>query len=87
MTENNKKQALVVEGSIVLENKHGMAPGMIIEDGDHIYILLPGPPSEMQPIFLESVQPFLLPNNNQQNRFTCFKIFWYWRICIRNRNY
>jgi nicotinamide-nucleotide amidase len=52
MTENNRKQALVLEGSHVLPNDHGMAPGMMIEPNGHIYMLLPGPPKEMEPMFL-----------------------------------
>jgi nicotinamide-nucleotide amidase len=52
MTENNRKQALVLEGANVLPNDHGMAPGMVLEQGGHIYILLPGPPKEMEPMFL-----------------------------------
>ena len=33
MTSNNKQQALVIEDAIVLPNKHGMAPGMLVELG------------------------------------------------------
>ncbi|MEH7177142.1 competence/damage-inducible protein A [Neobacillus vireti] len=51
MTENNKKQALVIEGSTILPNHHGMAPGMMIGNGDCLYMLLPGPPKEMEPMF------------------------------------
>jgi nicotinamide-nucleotide amidase len=51
MTENNKKQALVLEGSTILPNHHGMAPGMMVENGNCIYMLLPGPPKEMEPMF------------------------------------
>lgn len=51
MTENNRKQALVLEGSRILPNDHGMAPGMVLEAGKHIYMLLPGPPKEMEPMF------------------------------------
>lgn len=51
MTENNKKQALVLEDSIILPNHHGMAPGMMVEKGNCIYMLLPGPPKEMEPMF------------------------------------
>lgn len=53
MTENNRKQALVLEGSQILANDHGMAPGMVLETGGHIYMLLPGPPKEMEPMFLD----------------------------------
>ena len=60
MTENNRKQALVLLGSSVLVNRNGMAPGMAIEhDGLH-YILLPGPPHEMQPMFEDEAIPYLL---------------------------
>ena len=45
MTENNKKQALIPEGSVVFRNDYGTAPGMAIEDLEKgkIVILLPGP--------------------------------------------
>jgi nicotinamide-nucleotide amidase len=52
MTENNRKQALVLDGAEILPNDHGMAPGMVLEVGEHIYMLLPGPPKEMEPMFL-----------------------------------
>ncbi|MEH6940431.1 competence/damage-inducible protein A [Bacillus sp. JJ722] len=51
VTENNKKQALVLENSHVLPNDHGMAPGMVYESSTHTYMLLPGPPKEMEPMF------------------------------------
>lgn len=59
MTENNRKQAMVPEGCIVVDNKNGTAPGIIMEaDGKHV-ILLPGPPGEMIPMFQESIRPYL----------------------------
>lgn len=51
MTANNEKQAYVIKGSTVLPNDHGMAPGMIAKEGDHYYMLLPGPPHEMKPMY------------------------------------
>lgn len=51
MTPNNRKQALVLEGSTILFNHNGMAPGMALKIGDTHYMLLPGPPKEMQPMF------------------------------------
>ncbi|MCT8139884.1 competence/damage-inducible protein A [Anaerobacillus sp. CMMVII] len=59
MTENNRKQALVIEGSMVLPNDHGMAPGMAFQEGEVKYLLLPGPPKEMQPMFTTYGLPFL----------------------------
>lgn len=60
MTENNKKQALVFEGSTILPNRNGMAPGMAVEKEGVRYILLPGPPHEMEPMFTAAVIPYLL---------------------------
>ncbi|WP_252503544.1 competence/damage-inducible protein A [Sporosarcina sp. Marseille-Q4943] len=60
MTENNKKQALVLTGSKVLTNNYGMAPGMAIDKNGKCYILLPGPPHEMEPMFEKEAIPYLL---------------------------
>jgi nicotinamide-nucleotide amidase len=60
MTENNKKQALVLEGSKVLPNDHGMAPGMGLTVNDITYMLFPGPPKELNPMFLTYGAPYLL---------------------------
>ena len=59
MTENNRKQALVLKGSHVLANNSGMAPGMLFERGKHTYILLPGPPKELEPMFQHEAKPYL----------------------------
>ncbi|MCL6570324.1 MAG: competence/damage-inducible protein A, partial [Bacillus sp. (in: Bacteria)] len=52
MTENNRKQAQVLKGSHILPNDHGMAPGMVLANEGHTYVLLPGPPKELEPMFL-----------------------------------
>ena len=59
MTENNKKQALVPAGAVVLDNDNGTAPGLILEKGEKRVILLPGPPNELIPMFQEQVKPYL----------------------------
>lgn len=59
LTENNKKQAYFPEGSIILPNNHGTAPGCIIEDNGKTLILLPGPPKENKPMFENYVVPYL----------------------------
>jgi nicotinamide-nucleotide amidase len=60
MTENNKKQALVIEHSYVLENKNGMAPGMVYESEEKQFVLLPGPPKEMIPMVENELIPYFL---------------------------
>ena len=59
ITENNKKQAMIPEGAIVLENYCGTAPGIIIEENNKRIVLLPGPPREMRDMFEKSVKPYL----------------------------
>jgi nicotinamide-nucleotide amidase len=70
MTENNKKQALVFEGSEVLPNRTGMAPGMAVEREGIQYILLPGPPHEMQPMFVDEAIPYLLKTSGKTEVIT-----------------
>lgn len=59
MTENNRQQALVIDHCTVLTNRHGLAPGMYIESDTHMYLLFPGPPKELQPMFLTEARPLL----------------------------
>lgn len=60
MTENNKKQADVPEGALILENKYGTASGIALETSDgKLVILLPGPPNELEPMMDDSVLPLL----------------------------
>jgi len=64
MAEANKKQALNPVGADVLPNPNGTAPGIYAPprmSGDRLcaLFLLPGPPSEMKPMFREEVIPRL----------------------------
>lgn len=58
MTPNNRKQALVIKGSHVLNNHFGMAPGMVAHFNKKMIILLPGPPKEMNPMFKNEFIPY-----------------------------
>jgi nicotinamide-nucleotide amidase len=51
MPDNNRRQAQVPEGAVVLPNPNGSAPGLWIERGDRVVVMLPGPPREMMPMF------------------------------------
>lgn len=68
MTENNKKQALVLNGAAVLKNEYGMAPGMALTVNDVTYMLLPGPPKEMKPMFIRYGRPFLMSKLKRHER-------------------
>jgi nicotinamide-nucleotide amidase len=51
MAENNLRQAMLPEGAEWLENKHGTAPGIWIEQDGNLVVLLPGPPGELEAMF------------------------------------
>jgi nicotinamide-nucleotide amidase len=50
MPEVNRRQAQVPRGAVVLQNQNGTAPGLLIDRGDRVIALLPGPPREVQPM-------------------------------------
>lgn len=59
MPDENKKQAMCIEGGELISNPNGTAPGQyIFADGVH-YFLLPGPPMEMRPMYHAYVLPKL----------------------------
>ncbi|HER0454990.1 TPA: competence/damage-inducible protein A [Streptococcus pyogenes] len=58
-TPNNERQAQVIEGSIPLPNKTGLAVGGFITVDGISYVVLPGPPSELKPMVNEELVPLL----------------------------
>jgi len=57
---NNEKQGYFPEGSLILRNDNGTAPGCIIEKDNKTVIMMPGPPWEMEPMFEKSVLPYFI---------------------------
>jgi len=51
MAEINRRQAYVIEGAEVLPNARGTAPGQWILNNGVAFVLLPGPPMELQAMF------------------------------------
>jgi nicotinamide-nucleotide amidase len=70
MTENNRKQALVINDSTILPNDNGMAPGMAFKDNGIYYLLLPGPPKEMEPMFTKYGLSFILSKQEKSTQIT-----------------
>jgi nicotinamide-nucleotide amidase len=73
-------QAMVPEGAIVLQNAHGTAPGLAMEvrpnpfrpDGRLSWlIMLPGPPRELRPMFVNQVGPLLANQLPLAVEFAC----------------
>lgn len=59
LTEVNRKQAEVPEGSHVIRNKNGTAPGMWMEKEGTIYVSMPGVPFEMKAMVTDAILPEL----------------------------
>jgi nicotinamide-nucleotide amidase len=59
MTDNNRRQAYVPAGALVLENDAGTAPGFILETGGSCLICVPGVPAEMKRMIQRQVLPWL----------------------------
>jgi nicotinamide-nucleotide amidase len=62
MNELQRQQAMVPEGGVVLENRHGTAPGLIVRHQHAIAVILPGPPGELRPMWDEAALPWLREN-------------------------
>ena len=58
IASNNEKQALVPSGAIVLHNEAGTAPGLVLEHGNTTFIMLPGPPFELQHVCERELFPY-----------------------------
>ncbi len=59
LTQNNVKQSYVIEGCEVLANANGTAPGIFLKSRSQAIALLPGPPSELEPMFKNELAPRL----------------------------
>lgn len=63
MSENNRKQAVKPIGSNFIINENGTAPGIFINKDNKKIIMLPGPPSELIPMFEKYVNPLITPDS------------------------
>lgn len=59
LTKNNFKQALFPKGAVIFRNDNGTAPGFVCRSADKHLIMLPGPPREMEPMFIDHVKSYL----------------------------
>jgi nicotinamide-nucleotide amidase len=79
----NERQANIISGAKVLENRLGTAPGQMLHfefKSDEkkyrkILFLLPGPPREMKPIFEENVEPFLKSYSSVIKKNVSLRVF------------
>ena len=80
MPERTRVQALVPQGASVLVNRQGTAPGLALALAPNPFraggqpswlVLLPGPPRELRPMFLDAVVPFLQGLRPPSSPFFC----------------
>jgi nicotinamide-nucleotide amidase len=80
MPERTRVQALIPEGGLVLHNPHGTAPGLALEVNPNTFrpgkkpswlIMLPGPPRELRPMFVDSVASLLARVLPPPGEFVC----------------
>ena len=59
VSEIHKKQCFQIEGSQILKNDRGTAPGLFVEHNACTIILLPGPTHELIPMFEKQILPYV----------------------------
>jgi nicotinamide-nucleotide amidase len=57
--DQQRPQAMVLEGGVVLDNPRGTAPGQIVANDKTVAVLLPGPPGELCPMWTNEALPWL----------------------------
>lgn len=66
MPVNNQKQAMIPEGSYVLNNSCGTAPGIVIHHNNKTIVHLPGPPHELKAMVKDQLLPYLAKHYPQE---------------------
>jgi nicotinamide-nucleotide amidase len=72
IADNNKRQAMLIDGAEFLENTRGTAPGQWIKTKRGVIILLPGPPKELTHMYEREVRErlvALLPKQSLRTRW------------------
>ena len=75
MTPNNEKQAYFPKGCLVLANPNGTAPGCLVEREGRVFVVLPGPPRELNPMFDNHVRPYLMQRGDAKITSRMLHIF------------
>ena len=73
--DNNRAQAWLPEGSIVMANSCGTAPGCIFESEGVVVAMLPGPPRECNAMLKNELIPWLSRRSGQTIRSHMVRMF------------
>jgi nicotinamide-nucleotide amidase len=63
VAESNRQQMELIEGGEFIQNPNGTAPGMFCKQENRLYVLLPGPPRENQPMVRNDLHDLLVKND------------------------
>lgn len=69
---NNERQCWQIEGSVLIPNDNGTAPGSLTETDDVTVAMFPGPPDELIPMFEDHFEPMIA---SRTERTTAEKVF------------
>ena len=77
-----------MKGVTYCVNDHGMAPGMVLTKSGITYMLFPGPPKEMEPMFLSYGYAKIHEKLENRDRIESkvLRFLWNRRSRIRNRD-
>jgi nicotinamide-nucleotide amidase len=73
MAPRNRRQAMILDGALVLDNQLGTAPGQLLRPGGRLLALLPGVPAEMKRMMEDGVLP-RLPRTGRRHAYRVLKI-------------
>jgi nicotinamide-nucleotide amidase len=74
-TDNNRSQAMLLEGAAALPNPNGTAPGFRLELDGRVLFALPGPPRELEPMLQAQVLPWLRERRAVHTRRRVLKVY------------
>lgn len=64
-----RRMAMLPKGAIALRNEAGMAPGILIRNGDKAIVLMPGVPAELMDLFTKRVEGVIIPSTEDGEHF------------------
>lgn len=67
MPQSNLTQAYFPQGSTIIENNHGTAPGIIYNKNGKFIFTFPGVPSELKGMWRETAKPFIEKSNPEKS--------------------
>ena len=75
LAQNNLKQAYFPQGSTVMPNRRGTAPGCIVERDSKAVAVLPGPPRELKDMFEQQLEPWILKHREMNLTSRFYRVF------------